>query len=473
MKLENLFTCMIFYKPTTVLTSLFLFLFLPIEVFSFAGQENEVARAIRLFDNGEFQEAEPIFKKLLDTNSEHIMLNYYYGACRTENGFFSITDLNHLQKASGQKTPVRINYYLGIQYHARSEWVQALRFYNKFKLNSTPGEQVKVDLPKKIQQCYAQINPFNTSNQNSIVKKIPDPEKANNNEQQLNINQPSDTLLQKDTMVIPEIPPVLKIHSESDSSLHENTGEPIEFIVNAEITYLNTLDFRTEKGRELFEKGNSKQKQLNFSIKRMDELRGEYSRAATPGEKNEIGSIILSFEQESYSLKTEITSLLQQAKNEENEYWMTAANEELEAFRTMQKSRNITTNNQNFSEKNNHQVEFLNPDYLLVKEENANYPQNQKTENVIYKIQIGAYSRGLPAYVKKLFEKLSVIRKIEHYTDEDGVVVYTTGNLSNLDDAKKMEKQVQQEGVKDAYIVPYFNGKRITLERAKEITGEQ
>ena len=95
-----------------------------------------------------------------------------------------------------------------------------------------------------------------------------------------------------------------------------------------------------------------------------------------------------------------------------------------------------------------------------------------KSDELIYKIQIGAYSKGLPAYVERLFKKLSVIRKIDHYTDENGVTVYTTGNLTNLDDALKLQEQVRQEGVEDAFVVPYFNGKRITLKQAKEIAKE-
>ena len=52
---------------------------------------------------------------------------------------------------------------------------------------------------------------------------------------------------------------------------------------------------------------------------------------------------------------------------------------------------------------------------------------------------------------------------------DKGVVVYTTGNLSTYEDAVKMQNQVRQEGVEDAFVVPYFNGKRITLKEAKEI----
>ena len=96
-------------------------------------------------------------------------------------------------------------------------------------------------------------------------------------------------------------------------------------------------------------------------------------------------------------------------------------------------------------------------------------PNKLGKDDLIYKIQIGAFSRGLPDYIKRLYKKLGLIRKIETYTDEKGIVVYTTGNLANLEDALKMQNQVRQEGAEDAFVVPYFQGKRITLEQAKEL----
>ncbi|WP_372936522.1 SPOR domain-containing protein, partial [Mariniphaga sediminis] len=103
---------------------------------------------------------------------------------------------------------------------------------------------------------------------------------------------------------------------------------------------------------------------------------------------------------------------------------------------------------------------------------NQTTSKQQKSEGLVYKVQIGAYSRGVPSYRQRLYKKLSLIRKIENYTDENGVVVYTTGNLTNLDDGEKMKEQVRQEGIEDAVVVPYFNGKRITLEQAKKIEAE-
>jgi hypothetical protein len=43
---------------------------------------------------------------------------------------------------------------------------------------------------------------------------------------------------------------------------------------------------------------------------------------------------------------------------------------------------------------------------------------------------------------------LSVIRTIETYTDEKGVVVYTTGNLTRYEDAMKLQNQVNRKAYK-------------------------
>lgn len=459
-----------FKKTTIILTTFLFFLFVPILVISGMYQENEIAAAIRFFDNGEYKQAEPIFQKLLDEKPEHIMLNYYYGACRTENGHYSVAELNHLQKANIEKTPVKINYYLGIQYHAREQWVQALKFYNKFKLRSGVVEQTKVDLANKIQQCYTRINPFKAFVSETEIPR----DTMSKQPQKGNLIQSNDSVQTDSVAITRHISPEILEEEDSQPDYSDIPGRSVEFPVNREVTYYNTKNFKTEKGREFFEKAGSKQKELDFSLKRVDELRQEYAETTESNQRTEIGNKILSFEQESYKLKDEVAELMLKAKKLENEYWENAGKPELESFLANQKKQ-IT---ESHSDKNTEKIKqdtiaTIDADYLLINGDNIHIPQQKADNQLIYKIQIGAFSRGLPSYIKRLYEKLSLIRKIENYTDENGVVVYTTGNLTNFEDAQVMQRQVQQEGVKDAFIVPYFNGKRITLERAKEISGEK
>lgn len=91
---------------------------------------------------------------------------------------------------------------------------------------------------------------------------------------------------------------------------------------------------------------------------------------------------------------------------------------------------------------------------------------------ITYRIQIGAYSRTPPDWVQRLFKKLSVIRRIDQYTDDNGVTVYTVGELKSYQDALQMQSQVRTEGVSDAFIAAYKDGERIPLKQARQITGE-
>ncbi|MBN2805296.1 MAG: SPOR domain-containing protein, partial [Prolixibacteraceae bacterium] len=97
---------------------------------------------------------------------------------------------------------------------------------------------------------------------------------------------------------------------------------------------------------------------------------------------------------------------------------------------------------------------------------------DENASHIIYKIQIGAYSKDLPQYIEKLHRKLSILRKIDQHTDERGVTVYTIGEVANLGDALSLQEQIRTEGVKDAFVVAYNNGKRITLKEAKALKEE-
>jgi hypothetical protein len=63
-----------------------------------------------------------------------------------------------------------------------------------------------------------------------------------------------------------------------------------------------------------------------------------------------------------------------------------------------------------------------------------------------------------------------VIRRIDEYTDAKGVTVYTVGELKSYEDALQMQSQVRMEGVKDAVVAAYLNGKRIPVNEARKIS---
>ncbi|HDR50120.1 MAG TPA: hypothetical protein ENN90_00665, partial [Mariniphaga anaerophila] len=135
----------------------FLFLLFAGNLVVFAGgQDVSAVRAMQLFDAGNYPEAEKMFRLLLEEDPGNPMLNYYYGASRTENGHYGDHDLQFLENAGKSMIPDRLNYYLGIQHHARNNWEQALRFYNQFRMSVPENEQQRLNLAQKIQQCYEQ-----------------------------------------------------------------------------------------------------------------------------------------------------------------------------------------------------------------------------------------------------------------------------------------------------------------------------
>ncbi|WP_347838185.1 SPOR domain-containing protein [uncultured Draconibacterium sp.] len=484
---------MTYTKAIAPITILFIFLFSAGFV-SAINQENPLAQAIRLFDNGKFEEAEIILKKLLDQKPDHLMVNYYYGACRTENGHYDTNEIIYLLNGSLGESPLKTDYYIAVQYHAKNRWDDALKYYKLFGSKADAAIQNEVQLKEKIQLCTNKINPFapaedreeETASETDILPTaVPRETQAENFSPVIGeklvtgelLSQPdsvalsdsisSDSLLTAD-LNTNSVAPTL----ETGIILPAKLAEPINFVVNTEITYPDTTFFKTPKGLKVYLEGQEKQKHLEQTINETDELRKKYGASNSYSEKQLLGKQILDAETTIYQLREETAALLLEAQQEENSYWQNATSDEKHSFR-MEVNDFYELFEQQKSSAKPDTVLLISPSVLPAE---AVIPTENNTENssdLIYKIQLGAYSRGLPAYVKRLFDKLSYIRKIEHYTDEKGIVVYTTGNLSNYDDALKMQEQVRQEGVEDAFVVPYFNGKRITLSEAKEIENDK
>jgi hypothetical protein len=467
----------------------FLMLFLISKALSagFEGlQENPEVRAIQLFNSGKFTEAETIFLQLLEQNPESPISNYYYGASRTENGHFGEKELACLVKAGKNITPERLNYYLGIQHHARGNWEQALKFYNQFRQSIPEPEQKNLELDKKIQLCYNQINPYDGNASGNSAQKFEPDKKAEDpaEPEQTATTSSSDP---EDEHIYLSASTDNNIHPETFDNQEQNksdelylprealpnlpgvdptvpAGDPVEFQVNGIITYHYTSHFQTDIGKELFEKANKLQQQQKNKLEETVELRTAYKNSKSDEERESLAGKILSLENETISMEEEINNLFADSRMAEHEYWENAGHVARNNF-IIQQGKIQSGTGEKFSSTPEPEYEIL---FDMIKP-NPKTDTKTSTAELVYKIQIGAYSKAVPAYRQRLYNKLSVIRPIETYTNEKGVVVYTTGNLTRYEDAMKLQNQVKQEGIQDASIVSYFSGKRITLEQAKEM----
>lgn len=483
-----------------------LFLWSVLTVYA-GNQDVSAVRAMQLFDSGNYTQAEKYFRILLEDAPENPMLNYYYGASRTENGFFGERELSCLLTVGENMNPDRLHYYLGVQYHARSNWDQALKHYNMYRLSVPEDEQQEVKLAEKIQQCFDQINPFVPSateaagelqeDTGSAVEGDKGGQETFSETVAVASGAASDSgLMVPSAMEAADTSPVSTGTPEYDNEDHFGferellpdlpgvkptytvpSGHPIEFQIDHDITYLFSSQFQTPEGDSLFARGYSLQQEMQQLLTEADELRAQYTNISDPLEKEKTGEKILSVESRLYQLQEEINRFFAASREHENSYWEQA--DPVEKHNFLVKLDKIRAGlDQNTAETGSSSMSNDTVALILAEELSAWYgkdiahPSVKKDDQLVYKIQIGAYSRGVPAYKKRLFDKLSLLRKIDQYTDEKGVVVYTTGHLSELEDALKMQAQVRQEGIKDAYVVPYFNGKRITLEQAKQMESD-
>ena len=482
------------------LTILINFLFVPFGSSGWSFQENPLTKAIQLFDKEKYVEAETLFKEILDKRPDDFMVNYFYGACRTENGHFGEDDLNYLVKASKEVNPLNIDYYLAVQYHAKNQWEKALAYYKLYNSVASANEQEKVGLAVKMEQCANHVNPFvvvkdeviggdleisvnekdeatstvnldsKPINADSFNTKIQDTVSLHGNEREMAILADSSIQVEEakpDSLPAQEISKMTTVEEIKTIPVNEQ----IKFSVNNEITYLSVSNFKTDEGKNNFEEGSLTDNKLQKVLIRTEILREKYKSAQSRAEKDSIGQVILSLEGEAYDLKKSITQFFMQAKNAENSYWSNATPEETESFI---KEINAASRKINEAKSKNtieNQDIIIPP--ILIQDEEVKNETAKSSSGITYRIQLGAYSRGIPNSQKAIFNKISILRKVENYTDENGVVVYTTGNLTNYDDAVEMQKQVKQEGIKDPIIAAYLNGKRITLEKAKEIDNIQ
>ena len=89
------------------------------------------------------------------------------------------------------------------------------------------------------------------------------------------------------------------------------------------------------------------------------------------------------------------------------------------------------------------------------------------SEKLFYTVQIAVYNQLINEKVK--FPTLNEIATTKIST---GQIRYSTGRFSDLNSAKGRKDKAIQSGIKDAFIVAYFKGERITIAAAKDLLSQ-
>jgi len=431
-----------------------LFLMMACLLISISGnaQNDPEAEARKLFDNGRFEEALPVFRDLTRLYPNDQNLNYYLGACLAETNQLTGEAKQALDIA--KKGIPESYFYLGKYFHVRSDWKNAIQNYERFKSEARKKSVEASSVGELISMCRRMKNPFPVveTKPEETIDSLTD-KKETPVIQESPVKEP----------VVPEhvvsgVPPILK-----DSFIH--------FQVNAVVSYNKIDQFKFESSKEAFIRGWLIEQDMQKKLNNLSNLRKEYGTLAGP-EQDSLVDLILKLEQETYRMSQKARDAYQEANLKEAEFWNKAGALEIENFRRevnrIQDSVK-TASEERMRKQAEEKILVILPDTAVVAD-TVTAVKPVPANEIVYKIQIGAYRNSPPEWVQGQFKKLAVIRRIDQHVDEKGVTIYTVGEMKSYNDALQMQKQIRMEGMKNAFVAAYQNNKRISLEEAKKLT---
>ncbi len=121
--------------------------------FSQKSTAEELKEANKLFEEGNFREAGPLFLKKLSVDQKSGEYNFKYGTCILHTDGDKRQGLRYLKFASQiEGTDSRVWFYLGKAYHLNYMFADAVKSYNKF-ITLNPKDKEKYQVQKEIDAC--------------------------------------------------------------------------------------------------------------------------------------------------------------------------------------------------------------------------------------------------------------------------------------------------------------------------------
>jgi hypothetical protein len=103
------------------------------------------------------------------------------------------------------------------------------------------------------------------------------------------------------------------------------------------------------------------------------------------------------------------------------------------------------------------------PYEVITKAPNNNTDSDVNIQGLYYSIQVGLYSRSVP--LNTFFNLYPIFIKIE----ENNTIRYRVGMYNNLLQANKSKAIIRESGMPDAFIIAFYNGKKISIEAAIQL----
>ncbi len=103
-----------------------------------------------------------------------------------------------------------------------------------------------------------------------------------------------------------------------------------------------------------------------------------------------------------------------------------------------------------------------------VKEEEKTEKEYPASHDIVFKVQVGVFSDLLSTESHRTFSRAAGSRDLEYRKNKQGHYVYSIGNFNNFEEALLMQRQLNAQGMTDAFVVAYRGDERISVEKARK-----
>jgi hypothetical protein len=375
-------------------------------------------------------------------------------------------------------------------------------YVQDFQTNAHAIEEMLSGLKTDNAEMFADINNRNKEIINSVEKAKTLREEANslpNKAAQLgalsNVEEKEAELIQRQEQLISdlkkqypnyEVKPFDPLANETPETLRQNRTQLLEkqYADYTNLTNAYTLEYEASKNK-VPEKLNTNQRTIK---KNAENLNAESKRLLVEAskEQNESKKIkLLAIAAKSGNAAIEQLNQLVKLKTElaANQAKSNSAIDDLEAI-----GNSINANNNNRLKTKTQKTNVVKaPEEKIVETKKANakniikieglevisgnayndtkpIPIDSKVEDgLIFRVQIGAFRTKL---ANSTFKGLSPMNA---ETTPNGYTRYTAGNFNKLENANAVKNDLRTLGYRDAFVVVFYNGKRITLSEALSI----
>ncbi|NOY35990.1 MAG: SPOR domain-containing protein [Chlorobi bacterium] len=91
----------------------------------------------------------------------------------------------------------------------------------------------------------------------------------------------------------------------------------------------------------------------------------------------------------------------------------------------------------------------------------------EKEEGMVYRIQLGAFSKHVPQKKMDQFQRLAGNHKVIITRNGNDIYVYSIGNFLTFEDAEAFKEKLAVQGMEGVFVTAYRNGRKIPLKDVK------